>query len=80
MSNVANTSKSRLYRMVRSSSESIAQAPTCTSFSVPRDLRDQPYQTKKGRDRLWGAGGHAAVPHEATDGEKKIQEFSCPLH
>ena len=84
MSNVAKDSKSRLYRMVRSGSKFITQAPTCTGISVPGDLRThnraQGYQTEKGRDRHWGAGGHATVSPEATDGEKEVQKCSYPLY
>ena len=39
MSSVVNDSKSRLYRVVRSGSDSVAQAPTCTSISISGHLR-----------------------------------------
>ena len=84
MSNVANDAKSRLYRVVRSGSKVIAQAPTSTNISKPGNPRthssSQRYQTEEGRDRYWGAGGHTTGPFEATDGEKEIQKYSCPLH
>ena len=79
---MANDWKSHLYRMVRSGSNIVAQA--LTSTDIPGDLRThsrgQVHQTEEGRDGHWGAGGHATVPHEATDGEKEIQECSCPLY
>ena len=82
MSNVANDSKSHLYRMVRSGSNIVAQAPTSTGIrgDSRTPSKSQGYQTEKGRDRHWGTGGHTTVPLEATDGEKEIQECSCPLY
>ena len=83
MSCVVNNSKSRLYRVVRSSSNFIAQAPTCTGISISGHLRIHSgtpgHQTEKGRDRQWGASEHATVPLEAADGKKEIQKCSCPL-